>query len=445
MKRRHLVAGSAAVMAAPAVLRAASAQSRTEVTFWHGLANPLGLEVERVCTKFNDSQSTYKVNPVFKGGYVETLTSAVAAWRAGQAPHIVQMFEVGTGSMLAAGPAVKQVWQLFEETGVAVDAEQYLPGVRGYYSTADGKLASMPFNSSTTVVWYNKDAFRKAGLDPDAFPKTWPELVEAARKLKAANATPTPVSTAWPTWAHFEQYSAIHDLPFSTLSNGFEGLGTELKISSAPHVKHLNRLLEMAKEGTFRYGGRDNAGEVLFPSGEAAVMFTSSGFRARVSREAKFDWGVAMLPFDPEVRAEPINSVIGGASLWVMTAPSRTPAEYKAVAEFFKFISQPENDAEWHQRTGYVPITHGGFEESKKQGFYEKNPGADIPILQLTRGTMTANSRGFRLGRFVEIRNIIQEEMEKSLQGNQNAQQALDSAVQRGNRVLREFERTNRT
>lgn len=445
MKRRHLLAGSAAVMAAPAVLRAASAQSRTEVTFWHGLANPLGLEVERVCTRFNDSQSTYKVNPVFKGGYVETLTSAVAAWRAGQAPHIVQMFEVGTGSMLAAGPAVKQVWQLFEETGVAVDAEQYLPGVRGYYSTADGKLASMPFNSSTTVVWYNKDAFRKAGLNPDAFPKTWPELVEAARKLKAANATPTPVSTAWPTWAHFEQYSAIHDLPFSTLSNGFEGLGTELKINSAPHVKHLNRLLEMAKEGTFRYGGRDNAGEVLFPSGEAAVMFTSSGFRARVSREAKFDWGVAMLPNDPEVRAEPINSVIGGASLWVMTAPSRTPAEYKAVAEFFKFISQPENDAEWHQRTGYVPITHGGFEVSKKQGFYEKNPGADIPILQLTRGTMTANSRGFRLGRFVEIRNIIQEEMEKSLQGNQNAQQALDSAVQRGNRVLREFERTNRT
>ncbi len=445
MNRRHLLAGTAALAAAPAVLRSAAAQARTEVTFWHGLANPLGLEVERVCTKFNESQTQYKVNPVFKGGYVETLTSAVAAWRAGQAPHIVQMFEVGTGSMLAAGPAVKQVWQLFEETGVAVDPEQYLPGVRGYYSTADGKLASMPFNSSTTVVWYNKDAFRKAGLNADEFPKTWPELVEAARKLKAANATPTPVSTAWPTWAHFEQFSAIHDLSFSTLSNGFEGLGTELKINSPPHVRNLTRLLDMAKEGTFRYGGRDNAGEVLFPSGEAAVMFTSSGFRARVSREAKFDWGVAMLPNDPEVRAEPINSVIGGASLWVMTAPTRTPPEYKAVAEFFKFISQPENDAEWHQRTGYVPITFGGFELSKKQGFYEKNPGADIPILQLTRGTMTPNSRGFRLGRFVEIRNIIQEEMEKSLQGNQNAQQALDSAVQRGNRVLREFERTNRT
>jgi len=347
--------------------------------------------------------------------------------------------------MLGAGPAVKQVWQLFEETGVSVDTSQYLAGVRGYYSLPDGRLASMPFNSSTAIMWYNKDAFAKAGLDPDAPPKTWDEVIAAARKLKAANATAVPVTTSWPTWIQYEQYSAIHDLPFSTKANGFAGLDTELKINSPAHVKHTTRLMEMAKEGLFRYAGRDNAPDPLFPSGEAAIAFASAGLRGRVAQEAKFAWADAVLPYDPEIKADPINGVIGGASLWVMTAPSRKPEEYKAVAEFFRFLSQPEVDASWHQRTGYVPITQGGYELSRKQGYYEKNPGADVPIIQLTRGTMTDNSRGFRLGRFVEIRNIIQEELEKGLQGQQTAQQAMDNAVTRGNRVLREFERAQRT
>ncbi len=445
MHRRSLLAGAATLGAAPLMTVPARAQAGvTEVTFWHGLANPLGGEVERVCQKFNESQTQYRVNPVFKGSYPETLAAAIAAWRAGQAPHIVQMYEVGTGSMLAAGPAVKQVWQLFQDAGVPLDTDQYLAGVRGYYSLADGKLASMPFNSSTTVVWYNKDAFEKAGLDPEKFPTTWQELVVAARTLKEKNAAPIPFSNAWPTWVHFEQFSAIHNLPFATKSNGFEGLDTELKINSPAHVRHLQRIVDMSKEGTYRYGGRDNAGEALFVPGEAAILMTSSGYRARVSREARFKWGCAVLPYDTDVTQSPINSVIGGASLWTMTAPNRKPEEYKAVVEFFRFISQPENDATWHQRTGYLPLTTGGYEESRRQGYYEKNPGADLPIRQLTRGQMTANSRGFRLGRFVEIRNIIQEEMEKALQGNQTPQVALDTAVQRGNRVLREFERSNR-
>jgi len=445
MNRRSLLAGATALVGAPALIRPAAAQARTEVQFWYGLGGQLGEVVESVIKAFNDSQDRYRVIGTFKGSYPETMQAAIASWRAGNAPHIVQMFEVGTGTMLGAGPAVKQVWQLFEETGVSVDTSQYLAGVRGYYSLPDGRLASMPFNSSTAIMWYNKDAFAKAGLDPDAPPKTWDEVIAAARKLKAANATAVPVTTSWPTWIQYEQYSAIHDLPFSTKANGFAGLDTELKINSPAHVKHTTRLMEMAKEGLFRYAGRDNAPDPLFPSGEAAIAFASAGLRGRVAQEAKFAWADAVLPYDPEIKADPINGVIGGASLWVMTAPSRKPEEYKAVAEFFRFLSQPEVDASWHQRTGYVPITQGGYELSRKQGYYEKNPGADVPIIQLTRGTMTDNSRGFRLGRFVEIRNIIQEELEKGLQGQQTAQQAMDNAVTRGNRVLREFERAQRT
>jgi sn-glycerol 3-phosphate transport system substrate-binding protein len=236
----------------------------------------------------------------------------------------------------------------------------------------------------------------------------------------------------------------MHDLVYATKANGFEGLDTELKVNTPPFVKQMQRLLDMSKDGLFKYAGRGNAADPVFPSGEAAISFNSSAARAAIARDAKFRWAAALLPIDPELTKAPHNSIIGGASLWTMTAPKRTAAEYKAVAEFLKFIGRPDNDAVWHQNTGYVPVTLAGYELSKKQGYYEKNPGADLAIIQLTRGELTPNSRGFRLGRMAELRNIFCEELEKALQGQQGAQAALDSVVSRGNRVLREFEKATK-
>jgi sn-glycerol 3-phosphate transport system substrate-binding protein len=442
MYRRTLLAGAAALAATHA---AAQGTGRTRVTFWHAMNGALGEELNKLCAGFNAAQSDAEVVPVFKGSYPDTLTAAIAAWRAGQAPHLVQMFEVGTGSMLAAGPAVKQTWQLSQETGVPIDPESYIGAVRGYYSLPDGRMASTPFNSSTAVLWLNRDALEKAGLDPNKAPATWPELITMAQTLKSKAPTPTPVTTSWFSWIQLEQFAAMHDLPYATKANGFEGLDTELKINAPPFVRQLNRILDMAKDGLFKYAGRDNTPDTLFYSGEAAISFMSSGSRGDIIKNAKFKWLEALLPYDPEVNPNPINSVIGGASLWTMTAPNRTPAEYKGVASFLKYLSEPQQDAHWHQATGYVPVTTAGYELSKQQGFYEKNPGTEIPIQQLRRGQVTANSKGFRLGRMPEIRNIEYEEVEKALQGQQNAQQALDNAVSRGNRVLREFERANRS
>ncbi|CAH2600370.1 sn-glycerol 3-phosphate ABC transporter periplasmic binding protein [Rhodovastum atsumiense] len=443
MNRRTLLAGAAALAAAPALAPMARAQAaRTRIVFWHAMEAALGDEVNRIATEFNASQPAYEVVPVFKGTYGETLTATIAASRAGQAPHLVQVFEVGTGTMLTAGPAVKQIWQLAKETGVTLDPAAYLGGVRGYYSLPDGRLASMPFNSSSALMWYNKDAFEKAGLNPDAPPATWQQVVEACRALKAKSATSVPMTTAWPTWIQLEQYAAMHNLVYATRANGFEGLDTELRINTPPFVKHIQRLLDMSKEGLFRYGGRGDAPNPLFISGEAAITFGSSGSRANIARGAKFRWAPALLPTDPEVDPKPINSIIGGASLWAMTAPGRNPAEYKGVAEFLKFLAVPANDATWHQHTGYVPVTFAGYELSRQQGFYDRNPGADLPIKQLTRGQVTPNSRGFRLGRMPEIRNIIEEELERALQGQQGAQAMLDTSVVRGNRVLREFQKS---
>ncbi len=443
MNRRTLLAGAAALAASTAAPARAQA-GRTRIVFWHAMTGVLNDEVNRICAEFNAVQTAAEIVPVFKGTYPETLTAAIAAWRANQAPHLVQMFEVGTGSMLAAGPAVKQTWQLIQETGVAIDPAAYIGAVRGYYSLPDGRLASMPFNSSTAVMWINKDAFDKANLDTVHPPRTWAEVVIAAKVLKDKAAAPVAMTTAWFAWIQLEQYAATHDLPFSTRANGFEGLDTELQVNAPPFVKHLTRLMDMQRDGSFRYAGRDDVPNTQFFSGEAAISFMSSGNRGDVIKNSRFKWLEAPLPYDQDLIPTPLNSVIGGASLWTMTAPGRTAEEYKGVAEFLRFIAQPKADATWHQRTGYVPVTTAGYEESKREGFYDKNPGADVPIVQLARGTVTPNSKGFRLGRMPEIRNIVYEEVEGAFQGKQDAKAALDSIVSRGNRVLREFERANK-
>ena len=447
MKRRTLLAGGAALVAVRPVSARAQEPARTKVVFWHAMSGALGEEVNRLCTAFNASQGAAEVQPIFKGSYPETMTTAIAAFRAGQAPHLVQIFEVGTGSMLAAGRAVKQAWELSKETGVPIDPANYIPAVRGYYSLADGRMASIPFNSSTTVMWYNKDQFEKAGLDPAKPPATWEDLVSQCDTIKSKSAAPVAMTTAWPTWIHVEQYSALHNLPFASKADGFDGLDAVLEFNSPAHVKHIQRLLDMAKAGTFKYAGRDSAASPIFPAGGAAISFDSSGSRGDIKQGAKFRWAEAFMPYDPEIIPQPNNSIIGGASLWCMTTPTRTPAEYKAAAQFVAFLATPENAAQWHQVTGYVPVTLAGYDLSKQQGYYQKpgNEGADLPIQELTRGHVTDNSRGLRLGRLPEIRNIMQEELEKSLQGQQSAQQCMDNAVERGNRVLREFEKSVRT
>ncbi len=440
MKRRSLLAGSAALALTRPVFAAAAAPTR--VLFWHSMNGQLGVELNTLIARFNASQSSAEVVGVFKGGYADALTAAIAAWRAGQAPHIVQVFDVGTGSMVAAGPAVKPLWQLIQETGAPIKPENYIASVRGYYSLPDGRMASMPFNSSTAVMWYNKDAFEKAGLDPEKPPATWPDLVQAADVLKAKNAAEYAVTTSWPTWIHFEQFAAIHNVPYATEADGFQGLGAKLLVDSSPFVSNLQRLLDMAKAGTFKYAGRDNLPDPIFYAGQAAIAFNSSGNRGAMVKSAKFRFGEAYLPYDPAIIAKPINSIIGGASLWTMTAPHRTPEEYKAVAAFFAFLGQPAQDAEWASSTGYVPVTFGGSDLLKTQGFFARNPGTEVPVLQLERLPVTENSRGIRLGNMPEIRVIIEEEWEKQLGGGYDAKTALANAVSRGNVVLRNFQRS---
>lgn len=412
---------------------------RIVIEFWHAFRGALGDLTQKLVDKFNQSQDKYWVVPVYKGSYTETMNAAIAAFRAGQPPQIVQVFEVGTATMMMSG-AIYPVHKLFEDTGVPLDAADFIPGVKGYYSFPDGRMAAMPWNSSTAVLWYNKDAFRKAGLDPDNPPRTWAEVREAAAKIKAAGAAEIPLSCAWFTWTQFEQFGAIHNIPFATKANGFEGLDAVLTLDHPVYVRHLQNLIDMAKEGLFVYGGRDSAPDALFPSGQAAMLIGSSALLARVKREAQFEWGITYLPYYDDVVEKPYNSIIGGAALWVLQRPGATLEEYKGVAEFFRFINSPEMAGWWHMESGYVPVTFGGYEYAKAQGYYENNPGADIAIKQLSRQPTTENTRGLRLGYLPAIRVVIYEEVEKAFQGLQTAEQALKNVVARGNQLLREFE-----
>jgi sn-glycerol 3-phosphate transport system substrate-binding protein len=425
---------------AAALFTALPAQAQTEVIWWHSMGGALGEWVGDLAKDFNASQKDYKVTPVFKGSYDESMTAAIAAFRAGNAPHILQVFEVGTATMMASKNAIVPVGQVMADAGQKFDPKAYVEAVAGYYTAPNGQMLSFPFNSSTPVFHYNKDAFKAAGLDPEKPPTTWPEVALAAAKLKA-NGHKCPFTTSWQSWTQLETFSAWHNVEFATKRNGFNGLDARLAFTTPLHVRHIENLANMSKQGLFVYKGRGNAADATFVSGECAMATGSSALYGSVKRNAKFASGIGTLPYYPDVSGAPQNTVIGGASLWVMAG--KKPAEYKGVAAFFAHLSKPEIAAASHQRTGYLPVTIASFQLTEKSGFYKANPGTDVSVNQMIR-KVTDKSRGIRLGNFVQIRTIIDEEMEQVWAGKKSAKDGLEAAKKRGDELLERFQKANK-
>lgn len=420
---------------------AAPALARTEVQWWHAMGGANGERINKLAADFNAAQADYEVKPVFKGTYAEALTAAVAAFRARQQPHIVQVFEVGTATMMAAKGAVYPVHELMRDAGEPFDPKGFLSSVVGYYTTASGEMLSFPFNSSTPVLWYNKDAFAKAGLDPEAPPATWPEVEAAGRKLQAAG-YPCGFTTAWPSWLNVENVSARHNQPMGTRQNGFQGTDTEFVFNQGVVLEHVAKLGEWQKTKLFDYGGRTNKAAPKFYNQECAMFTESSAALAGTKASVKdFTFGIGPLPYWPGIADAPYNSIIGGASLWVMRG--HDAPEYKGVARFFSYLSSPEVQAWWHQETGYLPITQAAYDLTSGQGFYANNPGTEVALKQMTAKPPTEVSRGIRFGSMVQARDVIEEELEALFAGQKGAQEALDAAVRRGNDLLRQFEKAN--
>jgi sn-glycerol 3-phosphate transport system substrate-binding protein len=418
---------------------AAPAHAQVQIQWWHAMSGPLGDWVNDLAKGFNASQKEYVVVATYKGTYGEALTATMAAYRAGNAPDILQGQEVATATMMSAKGAIKPVGEVMASGGAKFDPKVYIPAVAGYYTAPSGQMLSLPFNSSTTVFYYNKDAFKAAGLDPEKAPKTWPEVALAAAKLKASGHK-CPFTTSWVSWVQLESFSTWHNTLFATKYNGFGGFDARLAFNTPLHLRHFDNLANMAKQGLFVYKGRDNKADVTFPSGECAMMTGSSGLYSRVAKEAKFAYGISPLPYYPDVPGAPQNTIIGGASLWVMAG--KKPETYKGVAAFFNYLSRPDVQSESHKRTGYLPITMAAYELTEKSGFYKQNPGTDVAVTQMIRKT-TDKSRGVRLGNFLQIRTIIDEETEQIWTGKKAPKEALEAAIQRGNEQLDRFQKAN--
>jgi sn-glycerol 3-phosphate transport system substrate-binding protein len=422
-------------------LSAGRSWAATDVEFWHAMSGELGHELDRLVGDFNRSQPDYRIVATNKGNYTETVTAAIFAVRTRTQPAIVQVNEVATATMMAAKGAVYPVFELMRQQKIPFDRDAFLPAISGYYADLDGNLLSYPFNASTPILYYNKDLFRAAGLDDKEPPKTWPQLEAVARKLRQSGVA-CGFSTHWPSWVNVENFSAFHDVPLATKANGLGGFDAQLTINNPLMVRHVAALAEWQKTKLFDYGGRAQAAEPRFPSGTCAIFLGSSALRALINANSRFAVGYGMLPYWPDVAAAPQNSIIGGATLWVLRG--RPEEEYKAVARFLAYLSQPQVQAAWHRNTGYLPVTQAAYELTRAQGFYDRTPGAAIAIEQINFKPPTENSRGLRLGSFVLIRDVIEDELEQAFAGKKGAKAALDSAVARGNELLRQFERATR-
>ncbi len=436
-KLTGMFAGAVAVCLAwtPAAL------AQTEIHWWHAFTGRLGDLLAEQVEKFNASQDAYHVVGSHKGNYSETLNAGIAAFRAGEQPHILMVFEVGTATMMAARGAIKPVYEVMAEGGAEFNPDGYLGAVKGYYTTTTGEMLSLPYNSSTPVIYVNRDLFAEAGLDPDMDLSTWQQVDAALTALKEGGVD-CPLTTAWQSWVHLENFSAYHNVSFATKENGFAGLDTELAFNGPVQVKHIETMGQWAADGRFIYAGRRNEGGANFRGGECALFTESSAGYAGVKAQAEFDFQIRSLPYWEGVEGAPQNTIIGGSSLWVLAG--HEAGEYEGVAEFLSFLSTSDIQAKWHQDTGYLPITLAAAAQTKDEGFYEANPGTEIAGIQMTAKDPTPNSKGLRLGNFDQIRGIIDEELEAVWAGDKTAQAALDSAVERGNALLRRFEQANR-
>jgi sn-glycerol 3-phosphate transport system substrate-binding protein len=437
-RRTLLGAAGAAVLATSLTLGAGpAAAAPREINFWYPLGGAIGDLIVKMTNDFNASQSDYKVVPQFKGSYDETFNAAVAAYRAKKHPHLLVGIGAGSLNLMLSG-AIYPVEDLMKDSGHTVDWSGFVQPVLNYYRTPDGKLLSLPFNSSTPIFWYNKDAFEKAGLKEP--PKTWDDVGDYATKLRQAGFE-CGYTTAWQVWVNIDNYSFLQDVPVATQANGMAGIETEFLFNKTRVVQHIQRIQDWGKDGRFLYAGRTWQGaHGAFSGGKCAMMTESSAGFAGIKQAAKFNFAASYLPHEKDVT--PKNSLIGGGSIWAMAGHPKE--DYAGVAAYLAFLTSTDRQVEWHKGTGYIPITKAAYEKAKAEGYYQENPHQEVAILQLMREGATENTKALRLGNYVQYVAAIEDELENIWANKKTAQQGLDDAVRRGNEILARFAQQNR-
>jgi sn-glycerol 3-phosphate transport system substrate-binding protein len=415
-----------------------AAQPPVKITLWHAMGGARYEAITKdIAAGFNKANPSYVIEPLYTGSYAETVTKAIAAIRAGSPPHIVQVFEVGTQTMLDSG-AIIPVQDLVK--GSEINFGDYIEPILNYYRVG-GKLASMPFNSSTAIIYYNKDVFQKAGLDPSKPPATYQEVEAMGRKIVASGAARAAITFGWPSWM-LEQAHAMSNRPYADHDNGRNGRATRVLFNEPFGAEVLGRWKRWADEKLLAYGGREYAPNKAFLSGEVAMLMQSTSQVTTIEKAAKFPVGTGFLP---RIEGQPAGrSVIGGASLWVLKGSGRSAQELDAIVKFFKFVALPDETGRWHMDTGYFPATKAAVELLRKQEWFVKHPNHETAFRQIQEGLDTPNTRGVLLGNFVQIRNITDTAIEKALSGTLTPKESLDEAAREANKLLDEYNRINK-
>jgi len=412
--------------------------SAKEIVLWHAFDGFLEEKFCEIVEDFNQQTSQFRIVPMHKGNYKQVYEQGIKSFKEGNHPHILQVYEVATLSMMLQKDIYIPVGQLMSKYDRRFDPDIYMDVVRKFYSDPNGKMLSLPWNASTGVLFYNKEAFRQAGLDPEHPPRTWPELEFMCKKLQQKEYIG--FTTAWPAAYHLEHLCCWHDLPYGSHANGFKGLNARLIFNRAPQVFHLSKLAEWEKSGLYSYSGRySDEPERRFAKGECAMLLQGANRLPLIKRESSFEIGVGFMPYWPHLTENPHSLNIGGSSFWVMQGFS--DEEYRGIVQFFEYLSKVEVQADWHQSTGYLPITDAAYYLTKKKGFYIDNPAAEIVVLEVMQGHVTKHSYGVRFGNYIEVREVIMDYLEKAINGEISPQDALDGAVKEGNLLLEAFQK----
>ena len=415
-----------------------------EIRLWHGMSGAPAAELDRLIARYNASQKEFRVVSYFQGPYDEVMADDIKIRRATRrSPHIVQVQDGATADIMRSGFA-RPLWQLAQELrpkrrqqSHKEDADaKYLPAVAAYFSDAQGRLLALPFTAATPVLYYNRDAFRQAQLDPELPPKTWYEVPKTLGVLIESGQS-CGLTTAWQSWVLVENMSAWHNQRFATQGNGMASAAgvsdARLTFNTRLMVRWISMLSSWHKAGYFTYSGRKDEAEARFASGECAMLTSSSAAYVRLRRRAGFDLGVAQLPYYDDFDDAPQNTLVGGSALWVLAGASA--AQYRGVASFFAWLARAQVQVDWQSRTGGVPLTTAAYELMRKQGFYRDHPEQEVAVRQLL-AKPTEDSGGIRLGGLRFIRGIIDEELESVWNDKKTPLDALNAAVQRGNLLL---------
>ena len=425
------------LLAAVGLLALASPLAAAEIEFWYGNSGSVEVAIQDQCAAFNAAQSQHRVTCVGQGTYEIGMQKAIAAYRAGQHPVLIQFFDAGTLDLMLSD-AVVPVSEIMPD----VDWDDYIPAARSYYETSEGALFAQPYNSSTLLFYANMTQLQEAGIT--RMPATWEEVLSATEVLRDAGHA-CPFVTDGDTWRVLEQFSARHALPIATQSNGFDGLDAEYVFNTTFAAQHLANLVAWRDEGLVRIAADTRAGDytAAFMTGECAMMEQSSGSYAAASAAfgADAQLGVGLAPMYEGYARH--NTFVGGASIYVMKGHDE--AQIEAAKAFLDFLRDPEQQMRFTAATGYVPVTQAGLAAIEAVGAAE---APEFLTARLGVESMdqpgTPDTRGIRLGFYVQFREIFMEETQRAWSGDQPMQVALDNAARRGDALLRRFQQTYR-